>query len=60
MTAHYEVLLKEQLMYNLLGYSSQTLNDYTKQLTQQFNEDIHEISQAYFIVSRELLGCPVE
>lgn len=60
MTAHYKVLLKEQLMYNLLGYSSQTLNYYTKQLTIQFNEDIQDISQAYFIVNRELLGSPVE
>lgn len=60
MTTHYEVLLKEQLMYNLLGYSSQTLNDYTKQLTILFNEDIQDISQAYFVVSRELLGSPVE
>ena len=56
MKAYYEVLLKEQHMYNLLGYKNQTLNAYTKQLTVQFNEDIQDISQAYFIVSRELFG----
>lgn len=56
MTRHYEILLKEQLMHNLLGYNVQSLQDYAKQLTQQFNEDIQDISQAYFIVNRELIG----
>ncbi|MER1986492.1 MAG: hypothetical protein ABS949_13355 [Solibacillus sp.] len=56
MAAHYEVLLKEQLMHNLLGYNVQSLKDYTKQLIMQYEEDIQDISQAYFIVNRELMG----
>lgn len=56
MTTHYEVLLKEQLMYKLLGYTVHNLQDFTKQLTERHQEDIQDISQAYFIVNRELIG----
>ena len=60
MTKNYEILLKEQIMQSLLGNTKSTLQDYVETLTIQNKKDIKEISQAYFVVNREIFGEPLK
>ena len=60
MTKNYEALLKEQIMQSLLGNTKSTLQDYVETLTIQNKKDIKEISQAYFVVNREIFGEPLK
>jgi len=60
MTENYEILLKEQIMQSLLGNTKSTLQDYVETLTTQNKKDIKEISQAYFVINREIFGEPLK
>ena len=60
MTRNYEALLKEQIMQSLLGNTRLTIQEYVEALTIQNKKDIKEISQAYFVINREIFGEPLK
>ena len=58
MKENYVEILKEQIMQNLLGNNALALKELAENLIKQNKLDVKEISQAYFIVNREIFGDP--
>ena len=59
MNKNYVAILKEQIMQNLLGNNPLSLKELAENLANQNELDVKEISQAYFIVNREIFGDPI-